>query len=116
MKGCFFLEDKIKYLRLIKDFLKNNKKFSSALSKVLRKLRETKNISQEEMVYYLSKCSVEFLDKCEKGEVNFPPYKLIKISKILGIELIDLYNIITVFVPTNKKVEVLNEKWDFRKK
>ena len=110
MKGCFFLEDKIEYLKLIRNFLKTNKKFSSALSKVLKKLRETKNISQEEMVYYLSKCNVEFLDKCEKGEVNFPPYKLIKISKILGIELIDLYNIINVFVPVNKKVEVLNEK------
>ena len=108
MKGCFFLEDKIEYLKLIRDFLKTNKKFSLALSKVLKKLRESKGFSQKEIVYYyLLKGSVEFLDKCEKGEINFPPYKLIKLTKILGIELIDLYNIINVFVPANKKVEVL---------
>lgn len=108
MKGRFFLEDKIEYLKLIRDFLKANKKFSLALSKVLKKLRESKGFSQEEIVHrYLLKGSAEFLDKCEKGKINFPPYKLIKLSKILKIELIDLYEIITVFVPTNKKVEVL---------
>ena len=104
MTSRFFLEDKIEYLKLIRDFLKTNKKFSLALSKVLKKLRESKGFSQEEIVHrYLLKCSIDFFDKCEKGEINFPPYKLIKLSKILGIELIDLYNIITVFVPANKK-------------
>ena len=108
MKGCFFLEDKIEYLKLIRDFLKANKKFSLALSKVLKKLRESKGFSQEEIVHrYLLKGTTKFLDKCEKGKINFPPYKLIKLTKILGIELIDLYNIINVFVPANKKVEVL---------
>ena len=103
MQYCFYIEDKIDFLKKLRVFLKTNREFSLALAKVIKTLRESRNISQEKMTYYLATCSVDFLNKCENGEVDFPAYKLLKISEVLEIDLRDLYNIITTLIKVNKR-------------
>ena len=114
MCSCIFHEDRVEFLRNLELFLKANKKFSFALGKVLKNLRIIKDISKEEMIFYI-KGSVSFLDQCESGKIMFPSNKVFKICKILKIDMFELYIIIVTFFPIKKYKDYLANFWYYKK-